>query len=103
MKKARRWQKRLERGTTTKAALAREAGIPRARVTQIMGLLKLAPEVQEAILEADPVEVGVRGVTERRLGRLCSLPPAEQLAAIGALLDRTDGGRWLSGVAERPF
>ena len=63
-----------------------------------MGLMELAPEVQEAILEADPVEVGVRGVTERRVGRLCSLPPAEQSAAIGIPLDRAMSGTQATGV-----
>lgn len=41
-----------------------------ARVSQILGLLKLAPEVQDLILRAEPFEVGERGVSERRLRAL---------------------------------
>ena len=40
------------------AELARLAHVSRARITQIMNLLLLAPEIQEAILFLEPVERG---------------------------------------------
>ena len=47
------------------AELARLGHVSRARVTQIMGLLQLAPDIQEAILWLPAVESGDDGVTER--------------------------------------
>jgi hypothetical protein len=49
------------------AELARLGHVSRARLTQIMGLLSLAPDIQEAILWLPPVEAGDDGVTEREL------------------------------------
>ncbi len=49
------------------ADLARLAHISRARVTQIMDLLLLAPEIQEAILFLPPVARGKDLITERLL------------------------------------
>lgn len=40
------------------AELARLAHVSRARITQIMNLLLLAPDIQEAILFLEPVERG---------------------------------------------
>jgi len=48
------------------AELARLGYVSRARVSQIMNLLNLAPDIQEAILDLPPVESG-RGLTEREL------------------------------------
>ena len=48
------------------AELARLGHVSRARVSQIMNLLNLAPDIQEAILDLPPVENG-RGLTEREL------------------------------------
>lgn len=36
------------------AEIARTAGITRARVTQILNLLNLAPEIQQALLDLEP-------------------------------------------------
>ena len=45
------WQALLESGeASSQAAIARREGISRARVTQVMGLLRLAPEIQERVL-----------------------------------------------------
>jgi hypothetical protein len=49
------------------ADLARLAQITRARVTQIMDLLLLAPGIQEEILFLPPVEKGRDRITERCL------------------------------------
>jgi len=47
------------------AELARLGHVTRARMTQIMNLLNLAPEIQEAILFLPPVECGKDPITER--------------------------------------
>jgi hypothetical protein len=49
------------------ADLARLGGVTRARATQIMDLLNLAPEIQEAILTMDPTTSGRDPVTERQI------------------------------------
>jgi len=49
--KAREWRRQLDAGEVeSQAAIARREGITRARVTQIMMLLRLAPDIQESIL-----------------------------------------------------
>ncbi len=54
------------------AALARLGYVSRARITQIMHLLHLAPDIQEAILFLPPT-FGRGPVTERHLRRLSSM------------------------------
>ncbi|MGI6419468.1 MAG: hypothetical protein ACOX1P_27835 [Thermoguttaceae bacterium] len=49
------------------ADLARLGYVTRARVTQIMNLLNLAPDIQEAILLLPPVADGRDRITERQL------------------------------------
>lgn len=49
------------------AELARAGCVTRARTTQIMSLLHLAPDIQEAILDPPPVTQGRDPVTERDL------------------------------------
>ena len=50
---------------TDRAELARAGCITRARATQIMSLLYLAPDIQEAIVDLPPVAEGRDPVTER--------------------------------------
>jgi hypothetical protein len=52
------------------AELARIGHVSRARLTQIMNLLSLAPEIQESILWQPMVECGRDAVTEKRLRAL---------------------------------
>ncbi len=52
------------------ADLARLAKITRARVTQVMDLLLLAPEIQEQILFLTPAEKAKDSITERSLRRI---------------------------------
>src|SRR5690606_18912045 len=52
------------------AELARLGHVSRARMTQIMNLLHLAPDIQEAILFLPRVEAGKDPVTERELRAL---------------------------------
>ena len=49
------------------ATAARLCGVTRARMTQIMNLLLLAPEIQEAILDLPTINQGRDPVTERNL------------------------------------
>jgi hypothetical protein len=49
------------------AELARLGHVSRPRMTQIMNLLNLAPEIQEALLFLPPVEQGRDPITERKL------------------------------------
>ena len=50
------------------AALAHLGQISRARVTQIMNLLQLAPEIQEDILLGDTPAGGLRESAVRKIG-----------------------------------
>ena len=56
------------------AEIARLGHVTRARMTQIMNLLHLAPDIQEAILFLPRVESGRDPVTERELRSLVALP-----------------------------
>ena len=49
------------------ADIARLGGVSRARASQIMGLLNLAPDIQEEILLAGRVEEAADPLTERRM------------------------------------
>ena len=62
---AHKWRALIRSGAVKdQAELARLVGVSRARVTQVMGLLWLAPDVQEAVLFGD-VDVDERGLRER--------------------------------------
>lgn len=56
------------------ADIARLGHVTRARVTQIMNLLHLAPDIQEAILFLSRVEQGRDPITERDLRPVAALP-----------------------------
>ena len=56
------------------AELARLGHVTRARMTQIMNLLHLAPDIQEAILFLPRVEFGRDPITERELRSLVASP-----------------------------
>ncbi len=56
------------------ADAARAIGVTRARMTQIMNLLLLAPEIQEVILDLPPVTNGRDPVSERQLRRIVVEP-----------------------------
>jgi hypothetical protein len=67
LRKAIEWQALLESGkVASQAEIARQEGITRARVTQVMGMLRLAPEIQEHILSMS-VMVPRPSVSERAL------------------------------------
>ena len=78
LRKAIEWRTLLTSGeVSNQAALACREGLTRARVTQILGLLRLAPEIQHHILSM-PDMVGRPPITERVLRRVTQL---EQLGA----------------------
>jgi hypothetical protein len=83
---ARKWKKALEDGIyTSQADLARKVGISRARVTQILRLLKLAPEVQKVVAAlGDPLPSPI--ITERRLRSVINLPVKEQKGKVEEIL-----------------
>jgi hypothetical protein len=54
------------------AELARVGGVSRARVSQIMGLLNLAPDIQEAILCLQPAVDGRDPLPERHVRQIAA-------------------------------
>jgi hypothetical protein len=58
---------------TSQRELAAVAHVTPARVTQILGLLHLAPDIQEALLHLPPVTSGRDLVTERDLRPLTTM------------------------------
>ena len=90
LRKALEWEGLIESGDVrNQAEIARREGISRARVTQIMGMLRLAPEVQEWIL-AMPKVVSRPAITERSLRPIALLEDHErQLVGFRELADHT--------------
>lgn len=58
---------------TDQAELARLGHVTRARMTQIMNLLNLAPDIQEELLFLPPVCKGLAGVMERRIRTVAAM------------------------------
>ena len=88
------WRQRLDDGAgSSRADLARQLGVSRARVTQVLGLLDLAPEVVDAIAAlGDPFSQPI--VTERLLRPFRKLTPADQKRRLAGLVPvQQDGGK----------
>jgi hypothetical protein len=85
------WQALLESGEVrNQAAIARREGITRARVTQIMAMLRLAPEIQRHILSM-PDSVRPPALSERALRQIGQLgDPADQRAVFNLLIGRIE-------------
>lgn len=83
---AQEWQRRLTNGDcSSPAELARKLGVSRARVTQVLRVLRLAPEVLDALADlGDPLSAPI--VTERRLRPIVRLPAEEQRRKINAIV-----------------
>ncbi len=65
--KVREWQKRLSKDSSlTRAQIAREENLSRARVTQLFKLLELAPRVQRELYKIDDAD-GVRFFSVRKM------------------------------------
>jgi len=71
------------------AHAAKVMGLTRARVTQVMNLLLLAPEIQEQTLELPPVTKGRDTVTERALRRIVAEPDWHRQRELWSELCRT--------------
>lgn len=69
------------------ADIARLGHVTRARVTQIMNLLHLAPDIQDAILNLPRVEQGRDQVTERDLRPISALPDWRKQRRLWQALD----------------
>jgi hypothetical protein len=77
----------------SRADLARELGVSRARVTQVLSLLDLAPEIREALLALDDHQA-IRFFSERRLRPLLRLAdPQRQVRQFRRLLAGLPKGR----------
>ena len=79
-------RRKLESGEySSRAELARSLGVSRVRVTQMLRLLDLAPDVVQMILNlGDPMPK--RWVTERALRRLVDQPFSDQRNEIALML-----------------
>lgn len=63
-------QNAIDRGMVAdRAAVARKLGFTRARITQLLDLLLLAPDIQARVLELEAVD-GVEPMSERALRRI---------------------------------
>jgi len=86
--KARQWRRQLDAGeVASQAAIARREGITRARVTQIMALLRLAPDIQQSILSlaSGPNPPTISELTLRPITYLQD--PQRQTAAFKEVID----------------
>jgi len=90
---AQEWQRRLVNGECSSLAdLSRKLRVSRARVTQLLRLLRLTPEVLKAIASlGDPLPSPI--VTERKLRRIVNLPSEEQTRRVEAILAGPDRHR----------
>lgn len=68
--------------------LAHKIGVSRARITQLLNLLKLAPEIQQMLLDLPPDQVA--HIPERKLRNLVSIAPkSRQIAAFRNIASTT--------------
>ena len=73
--RAESWHRELNRGAVNQTGLAHRAGVTRARVTQVLGLLRLHPEILAHIRAA----AQTTKLSERMLRPLMRLPMESQL------------------------
>lgn len=87
LRRAIKWQRQIDAGeVASRVAIARREDIIRARVTQIMAVLRLAHSIQSGILSMGK-EAGASGLTERALRPVVGIENnAEQKAAFAALV-----------------
>ncbi|MCA9119262.1 MAG: hypothetical protein H6822_22415 [Planctomycetaceae bacterium] len=70
------------------AELARLGHVTRARLTQIMNLLSLAPDIQEDLLFLPATERGRDAVTERELRPIAAIPDWRRQKRMWQLLNQ---------------
>ena len=93
LRKALEWEGLLGSGEVpNQAEIARREGITRARVTQVMCMLRLAPEIQQHILSM-PDAVRRPAITERALRPSARLESITEQKASFLDLVRYDTGR----------
>lgn len=87
LRKAIAWRALLDSGqVANQAEIARREGVTRARVTQVMGLLRLSPAIQQQILTLSGA-IGRPAITEPALRPIARLPQgSDQLHAFQELL-----------------
>jgi ParB-like chromosome segregation protein Spo0J len=79
LQKAIRWKALLDSGKVSdQAEIARYEGLSRARVTQIMSLLRLSPEIQDTILNLPKTNRQHSIITERSLRPIAQLENQRQ-------------------------
>ena len=85
---ARSWQESLDSGESAdRSELARQVGVSRGHVTQILGLLQLDAEAQQLVFNlGDPIRSSGPGV--RSLRALIGLPASKQIRRIKSALKR---------------
>jgi hypothetical protein len=85
LRKAMEWRRQLDAGEiASQAEIARREGITRARVTQVMALLRLAPVVQRRLLALQPSTSATR-VCEPQLRPFTRMSRAQQMVAVADL------------------
>ena len=88
-----RMQQLVDSGACDYAELARLGGVTRARLTQIMNLTLLAPNIQEAILFLPAKRSGRDPVTERQLRSIVAQPDWTKQRAMWMSQHSPDNGR----------
>jgi hypothetical protein len=68
------------------ADLARNVGVTRARMTQIMSLLNLAPDIQQAILDLPRTTSGVDPISTRAVLPIAAMVDWEEQRRAWALV-----------------
>lgn len=83
------FQRMIDNGEVrNQSHLASKMGVSRARVTQLLNLLKLAPEIQQALQDLSPDQVAQ--IPERKLRNLVRLTPkSRQVAAFKKITPAT--------------
>lgn len=82
----------VENEELTFADVARSEGLSRARLTQLMNLTLLAPDIQEQLLKRMQPLVGRDRLNEHRLRRICTEPCwVKQRQMFARVLREVDG------------
>ena len=83
--------------------LARLAHVTQPRMTQIMNLLHLAPDIQEALLHLPIVESGRDAITERDLRPIVRLRDWQSQRDMWDMVKDASAGRRASALASHSF
>ena len=75
---------------TDQAELARLGHVSRARVTQIMNLLHLAPDIQEEVLFLPQIKRGKEPIQERHLRPIAAVPDWRKQRRMWRTLDDSE-------------